>query len=150
MTIKGPDPASTAVAQLNAFLRGELSAVATYHDVLPGVRGHDARATLRDCALSHERRVRCLRDAIVRLGGTPDDSPGAWGAFAGLDQGARAPGDWAAVSALARGEDRGLDAYRHGFGKLDERAKELVEQVLLPAQQQTRHDIHELKRLLLS
>jgi hypothetical protein len=138
---------ATSIEQLNSFLRGELSAVETYHDVLQAVTEPDARATLRGCARSHEKRVQCLRDAITQRGGQPADDSGASGTFVGLfEGGARAFGGKAAISALAHGEDEGIREYRDNFWRLDEGAKALVESVLLPAQEQTRHDMHDLKK----
>ncbi|HEU4412930.1 MAG TPA: DUF2383 domain-containing protein [Polyangiaceae bacterium] len=143
------DTTSSSLAQLNSFLRGELSAVETYYDALRSVSGPDTRAALEDCARSHELRVQCLRDAIARMGGTPARGSGAWGTFAGLvEAGARAFGGRAAVSALARGEDRGLDDYRGNLRRLDGQGKELVERLLLPAQERTRRAIHDVRRLL--
>jgi Domain of unknown function (DUF2383) len=138
-----------SIAQLNSFLCGEIAAVETYHDILQKVTEPGTRATLRGCALSHGRRVQCLRDAIARMGGTPADGPGTRGTFVGLfDGGARALGGKAAISALAQGEDEGICDYRDNFWKLDQQARDLVEGVLLPAQEQTRGAMRELKKAL--
>jgi hypothetical protein len=143
------DAATTSINRLNSFLRGEMSAVETYHDALRAVAGLGTRATLEDCASSHELRVQYLRETIARLGGTPAADSGAWGTFAGLFEGAaRALGGKAAVAALARGEDRGLHDYRDNFWRLDAPGKALVEDVLLPAQERTRRAIHDLRRSL--
>ncbi|HEU4404474.1 MAG TPA: DUF2383 domain-containing protein [Polyangiaceae bacterium] len=143
------DATSSSIARLNSFLRGELSAVETYQNVLREVTRVDTRFTLEDCARSHESRAHCLREAITLLGGTPAAGSGAWGAFAGLFGGAaRAFGGRATLYALARGEDRGLRDYRDNFWRLDPKGKELVEAVLLPAQERTRRAIHDLKRAL--
>jgi hypothetical protein len=134
--------------ELNGFLRGEISAVETYYSVLQKVTAPTTRAVLRECAHSHEDRVQCLRDAITTMGGTPADGSGAWGTFVGLFEGsARAFGGKAAIAALARGETQGLHDYRGRFWRLDQESKDLVEGVLLPAQERTMRAIHDLKKM---
>jgi hypothetical protein len=143
------DATSSSIARLNSFLRGELSAVETYRDALQEVKGAATRLTLEDCAHSHESRAKCLRDAIELMGGTAAADSGAWGTFAGLFEGAaRIFGGRATIAALAQGEDRGLRDYRENFWRLDLRGKELVETILLPAQERTRRSIHDLRRTL--
>ncbi|HEU4406928.1 MAG TPA: DUF2383 domain-containing protein [Polyangiaceae bacterium] len=141
------DLASPAIAQLNAFLRSEIVAVGTYHRALRRVKAPGARATLHACARSHAHRVECLRVAIVRLGGTPTYGSGALRAVARwFEHGARALRGERAADALARGEDRRLRDYRDRLGRLDGRARELVEGVLLPAQEWTRRAVQALKK----
>jgi hypothetical protein len=65
------------------LLRGELSAVETYDMALPLiVDDRMALADLRACRSSHQDRVDLLRDAVIKAGGEPVGSSGAWGAFA--------------------------------------------------------------------
>ena len=73
-----------AVDQLNSLLRGEISAVETYKQAIKKVDDEhtsDALA-LRAMAQEHGEHAQALREEIRRLGGEPDDSSGAWGAWA--------------------------------------------------------------------
>ncbi|HEU4404475.1 MAG TPA: DUF2383 domain-containing protein [Polyangiaceae bacterium] len=140
---------TASITLLNAFLRSEMSAAETYHQVLRRATDATTRATLEDCSSSHESRTRRLRDAIELMGGTPASDAGVLGTFAGLAEGAaRALGGRATASALARGEARGLREYRDNLGRLDAQGKELVEDLLLPAQEHTTRVIHDLSRML--
>jgi uncharacterized protein DUF2383 len=143
------DASSVSTAQLNSFLRGEISAVEAYNDLLQRVTDPGTRAALHDCALSHQQRVRQLRVLITSVDCSPSDGSGAWGAFTRLVGGAaRAFGDRAAVSALVRGEDKGLHDYRDRVWKLDSRGKAVVEHLLLPAQEQTSRAVRGLQKNL--
>jgi Domain of unknown function (DUF2383) len=140
-----PPDTSSSIAQLNSFLRGEISAAETYREVLQEEMGAGTRATLEGCVSSHEERSRRLREVITRLGGEPAGGSGAWGLLARLfERGALTLGGRTGVAALARGEDRGLRAYRDKTRRLDVTGKNLVAALLLPAQERTRHVIHDL------
>jgi uncharacterized protein (TIGR02284 family) len=139
----------TTIEHLNSFLRGEISAVETYRQAMEQVKDMRALTTLQECETSHARRVATLRDYIARLGGTPANDSGAWGSFAKLvEGGAKAFGDAAAVAALEEGEDHGLRDYKDDLQDLDMEARRLVEQELLPAQQQTHSALSQLKKAM--
>jgi demethoxyubiquinone hydroxylase (CLK1/Coq7/Cat5 family) len=140
----------TSVDQLNSFLRGEMSAVETYRIALDKLdAGSPARSELEACLRSHQERVDMLRDAIVALGGEPSEGAGAWGAFAKTVQtGATVLGDKVAIAALEEGEDHGLDDYRGDLDELDPQTRQLVNEQLLPAQEQTHARMSALKHRL--
>ncbi len=140
---------SATVATLNGFLRGEISAVETYRQALDKLQTSPSRVELEQCRRSHEQRVERLRQEVVRLGGKPEESSGAWGAFAKLVEGsAKALGEKAAISALEAGEDRGLKLYRDELPKLDATARAVIETEVLPAQERTHHSLSTLKHSL--
>lgn len=140
---------TNSVDTLNELLRGEISAVETYRQALEKLTSSSARAQLEDAHRSHELRMRKLREQVVRLGGRPDESSGAWGAFARLiEGGAKAFGEKAAISALEEGEDHGLKLYRADIAKLDAASRALVEEDLLPAQEATHRSLSTLKHSL--
>ena len=137
------------VNTLNELLRGEISAVETYRLALEKLTNSPARAELEDCQRSHEQRVEKLRHEVVRLGGRPDDSSGAWGAFAKLVAGgAKAFGEKAAIAALEEGEDHGLRLYKGDLDKLDPASRTLVETDVLPAQERTHRSLSTLKHAM--
>lgn len=134
------------VDTLNELLRGEISAVETYRQALEKLTHSDARTQLEDACHSHELRVQKLREQVVRLGGRPDETSGAWGAFARLiEGGAKTFGEKAAIAALEEGEDRGLRLYRGDIDKLDPASRALIEQDVLPAQEATHRSLSTLK-----
>jgi hypothetical protein len=140
----------SSVEQLNSFLRGEISAVETYQLALEKI---DHISTLRDELLvnlkSHQDRVMMLQDTIRALGGEPATTSGPWGVFAKVvERGAKVLGEKAAVGALEEGEDHGLKDYKADFADLDFETRALVQQKLLPAQQQTHDRLSQLKHRL--
>lgn len=138
------------IDQLNSFLRGEISAVETYRMALDKLEANSpARAELQTCMQSHQQRVILLRDAIRTLGGEPSESSGPWGVFAkAVEGGANLLGDKVAVAALEEGEDHGLKDYKKDIDELDASAQHLVNNQLLPLQQQTHDRMSALKARL--
>ena len=138
------------VKQLNSLLRGEISAAETYRMALEKL---DATATARPdleaCLASHEQRITMLRDAVVACGGEPAEGSGPWGAFAKAVEGsAKAFGEKAAIVALEEGEDHGIADYRRAVDDLDPSSRRLVNDELLPLQQQTHGRMSRLKHRL--
>ena len=126
-----------SVDQLNSLLRGEISSVETYEQAIRKVDDeHASDATaLRAIAQEHGEAAQALRDEIRRLGGEADDSSGAWGAWAKVVEGtAKLFGDASALKALKEGEEHGLKDYREAMDDVDEPARELLLNSLIPAQ----------------
>ncbi len=133
------------ISQLNTFLRGELSAVETYDQVLRKLPGDEIPDLVenRDC---HYRRTQLLANAIRAKGGTPETRSGAWGALAQAATGsATLFGRAAMISVLEEGEDRGLADYRKAAGAGDEEVRQLVAVDLLPAQKRTHGRMSQLE-----
>ena len=138
--------AEQPIEQLNSFLRGEISAVETYRQAIAKVADLGARTQLEQCQSSHQRRIDMLRTRIVQLGGEPEKSSGAWGAFAkATEGGASLFGEKAAIDVLEEGEDHGLKDYQSHLSDLDVDSRVFVEQELLPAQRQTHRMLSGLK-----
>lgn len=138
--------------QLNSFLRGEISAVETYRQAIEKLRGSDeARGIplLTQCMNSHQARVEMLTQEIVRLGGTPAEGSGAWGAFAKLVEGGAALlGEKSAIAVLEEGEDHGLSDYETSVPNLDLQTRKWVEQRLYPEQRRTHDALRDYKHQL--
>jgi hypothetical protein len=139
---------SDDIAQLNSFLRGEISAVETYRMAIEKLDTSSlARSELETCQSSHQRRVDLLRSAILSGGGDPSDSSGHWGVLNKvIEGGAGVLGDTAAIAALEAGEDHGLADYRADADKVHGPAHELVMTKLLPLQEQTHRTLSDLKK----
>src|SRR2546423_1689464 len=138
-----------SIKQLNAFLRGELSAVETYRQAIDKAETDAVREQLIACQLSHSERVQLLRDRITALGGRPDENAGTWGTFAKAVEGAASAfGERAAVDALEEGEDLGLRDYSSDLDKLDLESRRIIELRVLPAQATTHRTLSTLKHAL--
>jgi len=134
------------IGQLNSFLRGELSAVETYHQALERVESLSKRIELQDAARSHEQRVHRLQELIASEGGEPAEGSGPWGVFAKLYEGAAAAiSEDAAIAALEEGEDHGLADYRADVEKLDPKTRHIFEREILSEQIRTHAALSALK-----
>lgn len=125
------------VDQLNSLLRGEISSVETYEQAIRKIDDeHASDATaLRGIAQEHGEAAQALRDEIRRLGAEPDDSSGAWGVWARTVEGtAKLFGDASALKALKEGEEHGLKDYREALDEIDEPARVLISNQLIPNQ----------------
>ncbi len=140
-------PNKEVVGKLNSFLRGEISAVETYRQALDKISDPAIRSQLQNCEQDHERRIQLLRARITDLGGTPDQSSGAWGVWAKLVQGGGdLLGEKTALQALEEGEDHGLNDYRRDLDELDGDTRNWVESNILPNAERTHGTLSTLKR----
>lgn len=128
-------------AQLNSFLRGELSAVATYDQCIEKVDDLHIIAQLRSLQASHRRRADSLRTRILALGEPPAADAGIWGSVTRLvEGGAKLLGEKAAVAVLEEGEDHGLMNYQNDARRLSPLQRRYIELEVLPEQERT-HEI---------
>jgi uncharacterized protein (TIGR02284 family) len=129
------------IDKLNSFLRGERSAVETYNQAIEKLDDEpDIQQRLRMLRDSHGARVSQLASRIRTLGGTPDQTSGAWGSFAKLvEGGAKVFGKSAAISALEEGEDHGKRLYQDNLDELSASTMEFIRSQILPEQLRT-HD----------
>ena len=135
-----------SIDRLNGLLRGEISAVETYNQVMEKSDCDSMRETLELCQVDHAKRVQILKGRIEQLGGVPAEGSGVWGTMARLfEAGAAAFGLRAALDMLEEGEDHGIETYRTQMFKLDPDELRLVETQLLPSQEQTHRVIRDLK-----
>ena len=137
------------IDRLNELLRTELSAVETYRIALEKITDAKIRPAMEENRRLHAQRCDLLKNRVLQLGGKPDHTSGAWGAFAKLIQaGAKLFGAKAAVAALEEGEDKGLRAYREAVTKLDVENAQFVETQLLAGQEQTHRAMSTIKHTL--
>jgi len=140
----------TTVTTLNSLLRGEISAVETYQQALEKF-GCDYGATeLQQFHDEHREAANTLREHVHLMGGQPEQSSGAWGAFAKAVQGtAKLFGNSATLKALKDGEEHGLHSYEAATedDDLNEECQMLIRTRLMP---QTREHIAALDRMMAS
>lgn len=141
---------TTSIDPMNAFLRGEISAVETYRQCLEKLGTDNLYyRELQENLQSHQRRVDLLRGWIVQHGGKPSEGSGVWGGFAKLlEGGAKAFGDKAAISVLEEGEDHGRNDYERDLKQLDAEARRFVETKILPEQRRTHDTLSRIEKNL--
>lgn len=123
------------IDSLNRLLRGELSAVETYEQVLGRVPEGPLATEVRRIAGEHRDAVNTLRQHIVDHNGIPATSSGAWGVWAQTVEGiAQIFGHRPALRALREGEDHGVKAYESALEdrELAPDCKRLIRSQLLP------------------
>jgi hypothetical protein len=128
-----------SVPQLNALLRGEISAAETYRMAIDRAAGSDSPAHLKllgEIQEEHGRAAQQVRDRIRELGGQATESSGAWGAWAKTVQATMSLfGDASSLKALKEGEEHGLHDYNNALGSVDPASRELIQNQLIPQQQ---------------
>lgn len=130
--------AEKEIRQLNSLLRGEISAVETYDIALKKLDDTTtAEATqLRAIAQEHGEAAQTLREHIREIGGNPETSSGAWGAFAkSVSSVASIFGDSSALKSLKEGEEHGLKDYQRAMRDLDPECAGLLTERFIPANQ---------------
>ncbi|MFC7336807.1 DUF2383 domain-containing protein [Haloferula chungangensis] len=96
----------------NSLLRGELSAVETYAQVIEKFDGDPKLGELQRIKDEHLTSVNRLIVNVTEMGGVPSTESGAWGTFAKTIQGAaNLFGENSAISALLQGEEHGQSEY---------------------------------------
>jgi len=129
----------SAVSVMNELLRGELAAVTTYNQALEKIQSPTGREQLMKFKDNHQKAVSTLQAEVKNLGGTPETSAGAWGAWASAVEGsAKVVGDTAALKALKEGEEHGVKEYKELLENKNAPAniKDIVRTTLIPNQQE--------------
>ncbi len=104
------------ISYCNKLIRGERSAVETYDQVIEKYADDPALQDLRRIRQEHVAAIATLEENVISMGGTPEQSSGAWGTFATMVQGAaNLLGDDSAVAALTTGEKNGKKDYENGL-----------------------------------
>lgn len=120
---------------LNALLRGEIAAAETYEMALHKFADLPAACELEHIRNDHHAAVARLRERILRDGGDPPNSSGAWGAFAVTVAGtALALGAHSTLSALRQGEEHGVSEYEKtaNSATITPECRHLIHDELLP------------------
>lgn len=119
----------------NSLLRGELSAVETYTQAIESFEDDAALPKLELIRTDHEQSATTLRQHLIQMAATPDESSGAWGSFAKAVEGAaKLLGESPALAALEQGEEIGASDYRSALDNdhVMPRMKEEIKKLLLP------------------
>lgn len=105
-------PKLVAADAMNTLLRGEISAVEAYKQVIEKLSGDPEHKRLLEFLNHHQRMVAYWRDRVNDKQMAADNTSGPWGyvveAFVGV---AKLFGDVTALRALKKGEEHGLQEY---------------------------------------
>lgn len=147
MSVKAARAEQTTVSQLNELLKGEISATETYRQALEKVGDVPGASELRKNYTDHENAVATLRDLVMKNGGQPEISSGAWGAWAETVVGsAKLLGDKPALKALKEGEEHGHKEYQEALENknVPTDIKDKIRSTFVPAQEQHIRAINKL------
>ncbi|MBX3075675.1 DUF2383 domain-containing protein [Candidatus Obscuribacterales bacterium] len=122
--------------EFNSLLAGEISAVETYDLALKRDFSADLVDMLMRCRDSHSARVDKLVNCVLGSGGTPDESGGAFGAFAQVVQNSQSSAH-DALSQLELFEAERLVQYENARSFVPEEVKQVIDTDLLPMQHET-------------
>ena len=137
----------------NRLLRGEIAAVETYGQAIEKFADEPQVDVLKRIHTEHESSVALLTGKVSQLDGEPDESSGAWGAFAKSVQGAaNFFGEGSAVASLKQGEEFGHAEYLDVLGdpEAPETVSDLVRDQLLPHTVEHIRTLEALEELLAS
>lgn len=131
----GPKP--RVVEELNKVLRGEISAVEAYTQVMHRFAEDASVAAFMELKREHEENVACLRDMLDHEGAVPTDKSGVWGTVVKTVMTAgQLLGEGAAISALKQGEEHGLKLYKELLSEnLNIADSRLVKDKIIPRQE---------------
>ncbi len=121
----------------NALLRGELSAIETYDQVIDKFGQIGDESPLEAIRADHVANAESLRELVGDCGEEPATSSGVWGTFATTVEGAATLlGESPALAVLQQGEEHGIRQYEKALEDedLSEDVKTLIRDTLLPTQ----------------
>ena len=126
------------VEDASRLLRGELSALEAYDQVMEKFRSDPAAKRLQAFRNEHDRAAKFWRDEILAKGLAPDEDSGPWGQVVFTVVGAaKLFGETSALQALKSGESHGLSEYKAFLKRTDlpERLKKKMREDFIPLQE---------------
>ncbi|MBX3040275.1 MAG: DUF2383 domain-containing protein [Bdellovibrionaceae bacterium] len=124
--------------KINKVLRGELSAVEAYDQVLESFSEEPETSLLLHFRTEHDDSVRELKAMIQHEGRDPSEDSGVWGTVVSAIIGAgKLFGNHAALVALKEGEERGLEDYEALLqeDELGAEDRDIIRNKLIPRQE---------------
>lgn len=124
--------------KINKILRGELSAVEAYDQVLESFAEEPETSLLLHFRTEHEDSVRQLKAMVQHEGREPSEDSGVWGTVVAAVVGTgKLFGNHAALVALKEGEERGLEDYESLLqeDELGAEDRDVIRNKLIPRQE---------------
>lgn len=137
-------------SDLNEILRGEISAVEAYEQVLEKVNKAPETYRLREFHDDHEEACRFWREQLQLRGSLPSQSSSIWGtvveAFVGAS---KLLGEETALQALKNGEEHGLNEYKKLLEskELSSLQKNMIKERFIPMQERHIDSINALIKM---
>ncbi len=125
--------------QMDDLIRGEMSAVKAYRQVLEKVKDKSDAAKLTAILRNHEKAVTTLKKHASADVLEDTQTVGPWGTFvAGYTGSAKIFGDKTALKALRQGEEHGLNEYKEALDdkNISADVKQLIRSDLMPKQEE--------------
>lgn len=119
---------------LNKILRGEISAVTSYEQVIPTFKEESERFRLTGIRNEHDLIVEKLKMLVEHSRFAPDEVSGVWGALVATFVGAaKLMGHTVALKALQEGEEHGLKLYYEALDlNLTTEEREIIANEIIP------------------
>lgn len=112
--------AEKCIEVCNELLRGELTAVETYHQAIDRFDSVEERQALEEIMHDHSRSADALRSHVVSMGGKPSEGSGAWGGVVQALEGAtKLFGETSLLKLLVTGEKHGIGEYQNALDEED-------------------------------
>lgn len=120
---------------LNKILRGEISAVEAYEQVIPKFEDEGDRFRLSGIRNEHSHNIEKLKMLIENTRFAPDEDSGAWGTFVStLMSSASIISQTAILNALIGGEEHGLSLYNNTIDfSLSVEEKKVIFEDIIPS-----------------
>lgn len=138
----------SAPTQLDDLIRGEMSAVNVYNQVIKDLKDNSERAKLEGIRNNHEQAVSKLKVFASKDVREDTTTSGVWGTFTkGWTGAAKIMGNKTALKALTQGEQHGIDEYLEALEdkNIKPEVKNLIKAELLP---KTREHIKSIKTFM--
>lgn len=133
--------------QVEDLIRGEMSAVKSYNQILVDLRDQQEKVKLEKIKADHEMAVVKLKSYATKEVKEDTMSVGAWGTFAqAWTGGAKLMGNKVALKALTQGEKHGINEYKEALKdkNLKPELKELIRTQFIPKQEEHLKTINSL------
>lgn len=133
--------------QVDELIRGEMSAVKSYNQILEDLQDQQEKIKLEKIKADHEMAVVKLKSYATKDVKEDTKTTGAWGTFAqAWTGGAKLMGNRVALKALAQGEKHGINEYKEALKdkNIKPELKELIRTQFIPKQEEHLNTINSL------
>jgi len=136
-----------APTQMDDLIRGEMSAVTSYNQILKDLKESDERTKLERIRNDHEVAVSKLKTYATKDVKEDTMTTGVWGVFAKTwTAGAKLIGNNAALKALSQGEKHGITEYKEALedDTVKPEIKQMIRTQFIPKQEEHLNTINSM------
>lgn len=133
-------PSNEEATQLDDLVRGEISALKAYDQLLTDTKDEKQKAKLQMIRKDHEKALSKLSKYVAGKKDILEDTEdaGAWGGFAKTwVKGGQLMGNKTALNALKQGEEHGIKEYKEALedDSISPELKQMIKTEMLPSQE---------------